>query len=192
MKAALEAWGSKSNLFQQGFAKQSDDPEIVAATMARPGVVLRRPVGTSGRFSEDANLPSNFLAGYAGRKPEKAPSRKDRSASRRIDEKTARQAAFDFEEEQRRRERQAKKEEATWKRDQKRRERAVAAARAALDKAEKTYKARIAGIEKARAALDRKLEAEDARWKKQRERLEDALRKARSPTHLRVVSNRSS
>jgi len=191
MKAALEAWGSNSNLFQQGFAKESDDPQIVADTMARPGVVLRRAVGTNGRFSEHAELPSSLPARPATRKPEKAPTRKDKPpASRRIDEKTARQAAFAFEEEQRRRERQAKKEEAEWKRDQKRRDRAIAAARAALDKAEQDHKARTASIEKARAALDRKQEAEDARWKKQRERLEEALRKARPPTHLRVVSNR--
>ena len=48
MKAALEAWGSKNNLFQHGFAKVSEDPKIVAATMAHPGVVLRRPVGSTG------------------------------------------------------------------------------------------------------------------------------------------------
>jgi hypothetical protein len=42
MKAALEAWGSNSNLFHQGAARETDDPEIVAATMAKPGVVLRR------------------------------------------------------------------------------------------------------------------------------------------------------
>jgi hypothetical protein len=32
MKAALEAWGSNSNLFHQGVAKQVYDPELVAAT----------------------------------------------------------------------------------------------------------------------------------------------------------------
>jgi colicin import membrane protein len=46
MKAALEAWGSKANLFHQGFAKEAGDPAIIAATMAKPGVVLRRAVGT--------------------------------------------------------------------------------------------------------------------------------------------------
>jgi colicin import membrane protein len=49
MKAALEAWGMGHNAFQHGFAKQTDDPKIVAATMAQPGVVLRRAVGTKGR-----------------------------------------------------------------------------------------------------------------------------------------------
>ena len=33
MKAALEAWGSKNNLFHHGFAKESEDPAVVAATM---------------------------------------------------------------------------------------------------------------------------------------------------------------
>jgi len=45
MKAALEAWGADSNLFHQSAAKESHDPDIIAATMAKPGVVLRRPVG---------------------------------------------------------------------------------------------------------------------------------------------------
>jgi colicin import membrane protein len=51
MKAAAEAWGSRTNVFKQGFAKEVRDPAIVAATMAKPGVVLRRPVGSSGPFA---------------------------------------------------------------------------------------------------------------------------------------------
>jgi colicin import membrane protein len=55
MKAALEAWGSTTNHhFHQGFAKESDNPEIIAATMAKPGVVLRRAVGS---MADLANLP---------------------------------------------------------------------------------------------------------------------------------------
>ena len=42
MKAALEAWGADSNLFHQGAAKESNDPDIIAATMAKPGVVLKK------------------------------------------------------------------------------------------------------------------------------------------------------
>ena len=56
MKAALEAWGADSNLFHQGAAKESEDPDVVAATMAAPGVVLKRPVGSSGPFEENAEL----------------------------------------------------------------------------------------------------------------------------------------
>jgi colicin import membrane protein len=57
MKAALEAWGMGHNAFQHGFAKQTDDPKIVAATMAQPGVVLRRAVGTKGEFTEHSEGP---------------------------------------------------------------------------------------------------------------------------------------
>lgn len=58
MKAALEAWGADSNLFHQGAAKQSDDPDVIAATLAKPGVVLKRPVGSKGPFSEHPGLPT--------------------------------------------------------------------------------------------------------------------------------------
>ena len=61
MKAALEAWGSRNNLFQHGFARVSEDPKIVAATMAHPGVVLRRPVGSNGD-RKSTRLNSSHLA----------------------------------------------------------------------------------------------------------------------------------
>ena len=57
MKAALEAWGAGSNLFHQGHANETDDPDVVAATMAKPGVVLRRAAGSNGPFAEHADLP---------------------------------------------------------------------------------------------------------------------------------------
>ena len=36
MKAAAEAWGTKTEEFRRDFAKQTDDSEIVSATMAKP------------------------------------------------------------------------------------------------------------------------------------------------------------
>ena len=57
MKAALAAWGLTHNVFQQGLAKEARDSKIVAAAEAQPGTVLRRPVGTTGAFREDAELP---------------------------------------------------------------------------------------------------------------------------------------
>jgi hypothetical protein len=48
MKAALEAWGSSSNLFHQGFAKEVDDPEVVAATMH--GGIIEHVVSRPTRF----------------------------------------------------------------------------------------------------------------------------------------------
>jgi len=94
MKAALEAWGANSNLFHQGAAKESDDPEVIAAAMKKPGVVLRRPVGSGGSFSEQAELPSD-LGG--DRRPTKA-ARKSKSAkkpsSRPVDKAAERKAAL--------------------------------------------------------------------------------------------------
>src|ERR1700731_2543908 len=73
MKAALVAWGADSNLFHQGAAKQSEDPDVVAATMAKPGVMLKRPVGSNGPFKEHAELPTNLgrndYPGKAGPRP---------------------------------------------------------------------------------------------------------------------------
>ncbi len=63
MKAALEAWGADSNLFHQGAAKESDDPDVIEATMAAPGVVLKRPVGSNGPFREHAELPTDLVSG---------------------------------------------------------------------------------------------------------------------------------
>jgi colicin import membrane protein len=91
MKAALEAWGSNSNLFHQGAARETDDPEIVAATMAKPGVVLRRAVGSSGPFTEHAALPTD-LACVSGRPKKPATKRKKRTPGR-IDDQAAREAA---------------------------------------------------------------------------------------------------
>src|SRR5947209_19754662 len=58
MKAALKALGSNMNLFHQGLARETDDSKIVAVAMAKPGIVLRRPVGSNELFGEHARLPT--------------------------------------------------------------------------------------------------------------------------------------
>ena len=67
MKAALEAWGADSNLFHQGAAKQSEDPEVIAATMAAPGVVLQRPVGCSRLVSTTRPIATLFISRLVSR-----------------------------------------------------------------------------------------------------------------------------
>ena len=187
MKAALEAWGARNNLFQHGFAKVSDDPKTVAATMAHPGVVLRRPVGSNGAYSEHAELPTDLPVGNAKRAPAKPPAKKREPPTKPVDDKTAREAARAFEKEQKRRDSERRKEEANRQKERERRDRAIAAAEAALDQARQEHEARVADIEKDRAVLDRKSQAEDARWRKKKEDLEADLRKARSGGHLRLV-----
>ncbi len=56
--AALKAWGSRQNLFREGVASETKDAQAVTAALAKPGVVLRRPVGTNAPFSENPDLPS--------------------------------------------------------------------------------------------------------------------------------------
>ncbi|WP_439363195.1 cell envelope biogenesis protein TolA [Bradyrhizobium sp. DASA03005] len=187
MKAALAAWGASSNLFHQGVAKETDDPDIVAATMAKPGVVLRRPVGSDGPFTESAELPTDLGEGETRPRrkskiksgSQKGPAKAARTASRAIDDAAARKAAAAFEKEERRREAERAKEEAARARERARRDKAVTAAEAALDKARREHDVKAEAIEAERAALDARAEAEQERWDKQRKKLGEALRRAR-------------
>lgn len=181
MKAALEAWGADSNLFHQGAAKESDDPSVVAATMKKPGVVLRRPVGSDGSFSEHAELPTNLGDGKrptkAARKS-KGPKAK-RPSSRPVDEAAERKAALAYEREQKRRDVERAREEAARQKERERRQQAVDKAQAALDKAEQNHAKRSAAIQAEVEALQKRSQTEEARWDKEKERLQGALRRAR-------------
>jgi colicin import membrane protein len=53
-KAALDAWGASPHLFAQGFATAETAPRLVAAAIKKPGVVLRRQLGSKGEFRESA------------------------------------------------------------------------------------------------------------------------------------------
>jgi hypothetical protein len=181
MKAALEAWGADSNLFHQGAAKQSEDPDVIAATMAAPGVVLKRPVGSSGPFKQHAELPTN-LAGddiskkAAGRsvrpKPQEHPKRaKDQAADR--------EAALAFEKEQKRRERERAKEEAAQRKERERRQKAVDKAQSALEAARREHEKNASDIQAQLEALEERSQAEEVRWEKEKARLEAELRRAR-------------
>src|SRR4051794_22486956 len=100
MKAALEAWGANSNLFHQGFASETDDPKIVAATLAKPGVVLRRPVGTRAEFSEDAELPTDIGGGKSStssKKPKVPRAAAKKAPPGNRDDKAERAAALAYE-----------------------------------------------------------------------------------------------
>jgi len=184
MKAALEAWGAGANLFQQGFAQQTEDPAVVKATLAQPGVVLRRPVGTDQPFQEEAEASEASFRGKVAKKPKAARPRRRPVLAKATDHKEESAAALAFAKERERRERQ---EAAARRREAARRDRAMAAATAALEKAEARHEATVVEIEEARAALDAKAEREAGRWRREWERLEERLREARVPRHLRPV-----
>src|SRR4051794_36274472 len=157
MKAALEAWGTKTNLFHQGVAKEVDDPEVVAATMRKPGVILRRPIGSNGPFKEHADLPTYLPGGKVKRRPAKLAAKLKHQPPRQNDDKAARNAALAFEREQSRRESERRKEEAALVQDRERRERSVAKAQAAIQDAQRDHDKRASLIEAKRAAIDKQL-----------------------------------
>jgi hypothetical protein len=195
MKAALEAWGMGHNAFHQGFARESDDPRIVAAAMAKPGVVLKRPVGSKGAFTENARLPKDWmLAPPKGELPKRELSKaKPKAAAKKTqrpkaaetgkgDEKAGRAAIISFEKEKARRararEKEAAAEDARAEKDRVRRERDVEKARSALDRAETRHEEAMAALERARDKLDRRMRAERERWDAERDELKAALREA--------------
>jgi colicin import membrane protein len=180
MKAALEAWGAGSTLFHQGFAKETEDADVVAATMSKPGVVLRRPAGSNGRFGEDADLPTDLGGDEVGARREGTRSKANKRRPPKISESAARKAALEFEREQKRREAEPLREEASRRRARERRQEAVAKAQAALDEAREKHEAKASTIEAERAEVEKRAEDEKARWEKQKEKLQTALREARN------------
>jgi colicin import membrane protein len=179
MKAALEAWGSKNNLFHQGFAKEVNDPEVIAATMLKPGVILKRAIGSNGPFTEHADLPTHLSPHEVKGRPEKRRAKPQKQPSRKTDDKAARKAALAFERVQRQRESERRKDEAATAKVRERRQEAIARAEVAIAEAKRDHDKRASTIETDRAALEKRSQAEDARWEKQKEKLESALRRAR-------------
>ena len=180
MKAALEAWGADSNLFHQGAAKQTEDPDIVAATMDAPGIVLKRPIGSSEPFREHADLPKDL----GDSRPPSRPAKVVKGRSRRRPHRTAdpaveRKAALAFEKEERRRERERVREEAAREQVRERRQQAIEKAQGALDKARRKYEGDAADIRAEIQKLEERLQTEEAKWNKDRARLDAALRRAR-------------
>jgi len=185
MKAALEAWGMSHNAFQHGFAKQTDDAKIIAATMEKPGVVLKRPVGTTGAFSENAELPKELWKGSLPKieppkkKPKAEPKKTSKVAPKRAENgKQDKAAILSFGKAKERREREREKEEereaVRQEKEQARIERALAKADQALEEASARHDDVIAAIEKEREKLDRRADIEKERWEKERHKLEEA------------------
>lgn len=188
MKAALEAWGTKQNLFQRGFAKETADPAIVAATMAHPGLVLRRAVGTKGEFSESAalpkSLPTTTSKQVAKRKEKQA--KKSRFVKRELEPKVQKAAVIEFEKEKARREKKRAEEEAEQRkaelakeREEQRRQIAVQKAEAILERARAQHEERIQGLQAKKDSIDEQLNAERQRWRDEEEKLDAKIREAR-------------
>jgi hypothetical protein len=85
--AALRAWGTHQNLFADGLARLTDEPQAVEAALANPDTPLKRGLGSSDPYSVEGTLPqipdvprssATRSAPKAHRPPTKPPP--DRSA----------------------------------------------------------------------------------------------------------------
>ncbi len=192
MMAALEAWGLGHNAFHQGFARQTDDPKIVAAAMAHPGVVLRRPVGTKGAFSENAKFPKHLWKIGPRQSPPNIPKAMVKARFKSVEgrkkikekrERADRAAIISFEKAKARRNREREKSDAresareAEQRVQKARD--IEKAQADLVRSQKRHEKVMAGIEKEREKLDRRADAEHEKWENERDALNAALRGAK-------------
>jgi len=191
MKAAAEAWGSDPDIFKRGFAKQTEDPKVVEATTASPGVVLRRPVGSDGEFTEKAALPKAPEGGRparqdraeragAGKKPDtKADETAKRNAAAAL-EKEKRDAAAALEKERKRQALDRAKAEAERERARKQRERMIAKADAAFERARSRHEDAMDTSRLRRDERDKDQASEDERWKREQHAHDDALKEAKA------------
>jgi hypothetical protein len=181
MKAALDAWGADSNLFHQGAARQSEDPDVVAATIEIPGVVLRRPVGSNGPFTQNAELPTDIDGGGSKKSTRKSTTHMAPKRFQPVGDKVAeRAAAVAYEREQKQRDRERAREEGIREKERKRRQAAVEKAEAALDVARERHTKATIDLRNEIEALEQMVRAENQSWETERGKLEATLKRARS------------
>ena len=152
MKAALKDWGIDVNLFQQGLARQSEDPAIIKAAESAPGRVLRRPIGSKQPFREGAELPK--MKGSARKPPASTKKAKSRGHAKHPSSPLKTTGTVDLH--------------------------AIREARAALEEAKTRHRKRLAALDKERDALERRGEWEEEDWRREKERLEEVIKRLKS------------
>jgi type IV secretory pathway VirB10-like protein len=173
MKAALKAWGAASNLFHQGLAKEVADKATINAAIGKPGIVLRRPVGSDKPFSESVKLPDDLAS-------ERPTPRKAAQRAPKARGDTARRAAAAYEKQQQKEDTKRTRGEEAEAKARERREAAIAGFQSKLDDAEREHDGAMAYLETERSEIEKRIEAEENRWSEQREKLEAALQRAKT------------
>jgi len=110
MKAAAQAWGAKPTIFSQGRAAVTQETDAVAAALAQPGIVLKRPHGQAGAYKaepDDIRMPKlSAPQKAAARQAEKsrlrqeAAERKAQAAAQRRAEQDAKTELKEIEREE--------------------------------------------------------------------------------------------
>lgn len=179
MKAAAEAWGSDPDIFKRGFAEQTEDPKVVEAATAKPGVVLRRPVGSRENFTEKASLPRAPDAG------QRAPQNRVQGppASKKAGTKSAEKAERNAAALEKKRKREAldrARAEGEREREKRRRERVIAKANAVFERARSRHESAMNSIRQRREELDKEEAGEDERWERERQTHDASLKEAKA------------
>jgi hypothetical protein len=71
-KLALAHWGVTRDLFREGSATETHDAKAVDAAMHRVGMVVRRPIGSTGPFEERADAEQTLLKTFKANPPKKS------------------------------------------------------------------------------------------------------------------------
>ena len=136
-KAALEAWDVRQNLFAEGAAEVTDDPDTVKAALAQPGVVLKRAAGSNDVYAADPSTPS-LPAGKKAKTVKPNPDRRAledaEAALETVNEMQSQQKA-EFDARRRALEHELHTTEARWRAERKAAERVLEQARSDYEKA---------------------------------------------------------
>lgn len=178
MKAALAAWGAHSNLFHQNFAKEVHDADIAKLAMQHPGIVLKRPVGSTKPFAETSELPDDLISADSRSKSTRKP-RPNQPGARKTSATDAKKASAAYEREERKRRDNDRREEAKRAEVLRKRAAAVAEAEARLESAQTDHEGKLAEFAASRDELDRGERDESRRWEAEKWKLEAAVKKAR-------------
>jgi len=180
MKAAAQAWGSDPDIFKRGFAKQTEDPKVMEAAKATPGVVLRRPVGSREKFTEKAALPRAPEAGQRAQKDTAQREHASKKADTKSAEKAALKASAALEKEKDREARDRAKAEAQRAREIRQRELVIAKANTVFERARSRHEDAMNSIKQRRKELDKAEADEDERWEREQQAYDASLKEAKA------------
>src|SRR4051794_21224373 len=158
-EGSLGSLGTKTNLFHQGVAKEVDDPNVIAATMRKPGVILRRPIGSIGPFKEHPDLPTHLPGDQFKGRPEKRRAKVQKRPSCNRRQSCPSRGTGLRERTDAARKRSPQRRRRHGKGARRTREGTVAKAQAAFEEAKRDHDKRASTITRERAALEKRSQA---------------------------------
>lgn len=81
---ALEAWGVSQDLFKEGSARETEDPELVKAALAEPGKVIERQAASRAELARIAPAPKKKAAAKARPAEPARPPGPSKAALKRV------------------------------------------------------------------------------------------------------------